>query len=68
VVLANLIAWPIAYFVMRNWLQDFAYRASLGIFTFALAMVLALVIAVVSVSFQAIRAAVSNPADSLRYE
>jgi predicted permease len=68
VVLANLIAWPIAYFVMRNWLQDFAYRASLGIFTFALAMVLALVIAIVSVSFQAIRAAVSNPADSLRYE
>jgi ABC-type antimicrobial peptide transport system permease subunit len=68
VVLANIISWPIAYFVMHNWLQDFAYRADLGIFTFILAMILALVIAIISVSFQAVRAAVSNPADSIRYE
>jgi len=68
VLLANLISWPVAYFVMRNWLQDFAYRTSLGVFTFVLAMVLALVIALLTVSFQAVKAAVSNPVDTLKYE
>ena len=68
VLLANIISWPVAYFVMRNWLQDFAYRTSLGVFTFVLAMVLALVIALLTVSFQAVKAAVANPVDALKYE
>ncbi len=68
VVLANLIAWPAAYFVMDKWLRSYAYRTSLGWFIFAAAMTAALVVAVISVSFQALRAAMANPADSLRYE
>ncbi|UCE23093.1 MAG: ABC transporter permease [Candidatus Aminicenantes bacterium] len=68
VLLANIISWPVAYFVMRNWLQDFAYRTSLGVFTFVLTMVLALVIALLTVSYKSIKAATANPVDSLRYE
>jgi len=68
VLLANIIAWPAAYFVMNNWLQNYAYHTGLGLYIFAAAMAAALVVAVISVSFQAIRAAVANPVDSLRYE
>ncbi|UCC40396.1 MAG: cell division protein FtsX, partial [Candidatus Aminicenantes bacterium] len=68
VLLANIISWPVAYFVLRNWLQDFAYRTSLGVFTFVLTMVLALVIALLTVSYKSIKAATANPVDSLRYE
>jgi len=68
VLLANIISWPVAYFVMRNWLQGFAYRANLGVFTFVLTMGLALVIALLTVSFQAVKAAVANPVDALKYE
>ena len=68
VLLANIISWPVAYFIMRNWLQDFAYRTSLGMLTFVLTMVLALVIALLTVSFQAVKAAVANPVDALKYE
>jgi ABC-type antimicrobial peptide transport system permease subunit len=68
VALANIIAWPAAYFVMDKWLQSYAYRTSLGWLIFVAALAAALVVAVISVSFQAIRAAVANPADSLRYE
>jgi ABC-type antimicrobial peptide transport system permease subunit len=68
VLLANLIAWPVAYFVMKNWLQNYAYHTGLGLYIFVAAMAAALVVAVISVSFQAIRAAVANPVDSLRYE
>jgi putative ABC transport system permease protein len=68
VLLANIISWPVAYFVMRNWLQDFAYRTNLGVFTFVMTMVLALVIALLTVSFRAVKAAVANPVDALKYE
>jgi len=68
VLLANIISWPVAYFVMKNWLQDFAYRTGLGAFTFVLTMVLALIIALLTVSFQAVKAAVANPVDALKYE
>jgi ABC-type antimicrobial peptide transport system permease subunit len=65
---ANVIAWPTAYLVMRKWLQSYAYRTDLGFFVFIGAMLLALFVAILSVSYQAIRAARANPADSLRYE
>jgi ABC-type antimicrobial peptide transport system permease subunit len=68
VLLANLIAWPAAYFAMKSWLQNYAYKTSLGLLIFLTALGMALIIAIISVSFQAIRAALTNPVDSLRYE
>lgn len=68
VLIANVIAWPIAYLVMRKWLQSFAYRIDIGVFTFLMAGALTLIIAWVTVSYQAIRASLINPADALRYE
>jgi putative ABC transport system permease protein len=68
VLLANLIAWPIAYFAMHRWLQNFAYRISIEVWIFFLAAFLAFMIAVITVSYQAVRAALANPAESLRYE
>lgn len=68
VLLANLIAWPVAYFAMNNWLQDFAYRIDIGWTAFALAGGLALLIALLTVSTQAIKAALANPVEALRYE
>jgi len=67
-MLANVIAWPAAYFVMENWLQNYAYQTGLELFIFLAAMAAALVVAIISVSFQAVKAAISNPVDSLRYE
>ncbi|MBN1224944.1 MAG: ABC transporter permease [Candidatus Aminicenantes bacterium] len=66
--IANLIAWPVAYFIMSRWLNDFAYRISLGIHLFVLAGLVALLIALSTVVFQAIKAALSDPVNSLRYE
>jgi putative ABC transport system permease protein len=68
VLIANIIAWPIAYYVMSRWLQGFAYRIKLDIWTFVLAAATALAIAAVTVSYQSIKAALTDPADSLRYE
>jgi putative ABC transport system permease protein len=68
VIIANLISWPVAYYAMHKWLQSFAYRIDLGIGIFILSGVAALCIALLTVSFQTIKAATANPVDSLRYE
>ena len=70
VLIANLVAWPLAYLAMHNWLEGFAYRIQLNshLGFFLLASVIALVIALVTVSFQAIKASLVNPINSLRYE
>jgi len=68
VLLANLIAWPLAYFIMQNWLTNFAYRIHISPLTFLLSALLALAVALITVSYQAVRAASANPIDSLRYE
>jgi putative ABC transport system permease protein len=68
VLIANIIAWPIAYFAMKHWLQYFAYRTSLSIWIFLLSGFAALAIALVTISVQTIKAAMSNPADILQYE
>ncbi len=68
VLIANVIAWPIAWFIMSRWLENFAYRIDLGLGIFLLAGLLALIIALVTVSWQTIRAATANPVESLRYE
>jgi len=66
--IANLIAWPIAYYLMSKWLQDFAYRVDMGWWLFLLSGGIALLIALLTVSYQAIKAATANPIESLRYE
>jgi putative ABC transport system permease protein len=68
VLVANIIAWPVAYFVMNKWLDNFAYRVNVGWMAFLLTAVLTSMIALLTVSYQSIKAAVANPADSLRYE
>ncbi len=68
VLIANVIAWPVAYVVMNNWLQDFAYRIAIGWWVFVIAGGLALLIALLTVSFQALKAALANPVEALRYE
>lgn len=68
VLLANLVAWPLAYWGMNQWLQNFPYRVDQGILTFVISAILALLVALLTVSFQSIRAGLSNPVDSLRYE
>jgi len=67
-LIANIVAWPIAYFAMQKWLQDFAYRTELAWWVFLLSGGLALAIALISVSVQAVKAALANPVDTLRYE
>jgi len=68
VALAVLIASPVAYFAMNKWLQDFTYRISIEWYVFAITGLLAVLIAILTVSFQAVKAAVANPVDSLRDE
>jgi putative ABC transport system permease protein len=68
VLLAVVIAWPLGYYIMNKWLQNFAYRTSLEFGTFLLAAALALIISVITVVYQAARAAIANPIESLRYE
>mgnify|MGYP006291573855 CR=1 FL=1 len=68
IVLANIIALPIAYFAMNVWLQNFAYRIGVKWWVFMVAGLIALLIALITVSFQTIKAAFRNPVDSLRNE
>ncbi len=68
VLIAALIACPLAWFSVYKWLQDYAYRINISGWTFLLIVFVALMIALVTVSFQAIRAAVANPVKSLRTE
>jgi len=68
VIVANLFAWPAAYSAVQRWLQDFAYRIDLGPGIFVLGGVLTLAIVLLTVGTQAIKSALSNPVDALRYE
>jgi len=68
VLVANIIAWPIAYIAMDKWLDNFAYRVNIGLTAFLLTAVLTSIIALLTVSYQSVKAALANPADSLRYE
>ncbi|MEE9443505.1 MAG: ABC transporter permease [candidate division Zixibacteria bacterium] len=67
-VISNIVAWPVAYFIMRKWLENFAYRIDLGLGIYAFATLLALTAALGTVVYQAIRAASANPVDSLKCE
>lgn len=68
IVIANIIAWPIAYYFMSQWLDGFAYKIGINIWLYALAAVVAIMIALITVGTQTIRAARTNPANTLRYE
>jgi len=68
ILLANVIAWPIAWYAMNKWLQNFAYRTGLNPLLFIFAGLLSLFIAALPVGYQAIKAAIADPIDSLRYE
>lgn len=68
VILGNLIAWPAAYFVLKRWLQNFAYQTPLSPEVFVFASLLALIIALMTVIYQSLRAALSNPVDAIRNE
>jgi putative ABC transport system permease protein len=68
VALANLIAWPLTYWAMTQWLQNFAFRTPIGIGIFLVSAALAMLLTVLTVGLQAVRAARANPVDSLRYE
>ena len=68
VLIGFIVAAPLAYYAMNRWLQDFAYRVEIGIGVFVLAGLLVLAIAWLTVSYQSIKAALSNPVEALRYE
>ncbi|MFA9452729.1 MAG: ABC transporter permease [Candidatus Aminicenantaceae bacterium] len=68
VLIANLVAWPLAYFIMNRWMQNFAYRAGITIWIFFLTGLAAMTIALLTVSFQSIRAALSDPVRAIKYE
>jgi putative ABC transport system permease protein len=68
IVIANVFAWPLAYYFMRKWLAGFAYHTDLNIIAFIASGLLALIIALLTVSAQTFKAATANPVDSLRYE
>jgi putative ABC transport system permease protein len=68
VLIANIIAWPLAWYAMSKWLTGFAYRINITWITFAIIALISVLIALITISFQAIKAAVANPVKSLRSE
>jgi ABC-type antimicrobial peptide transport system permease subunit len=68
VLIANLISWIPAYFFLTNWLQNFAYHEHISLFIFLISGISAVFIALLTVIFQAYRAAIANPATALKYE
>jgi putative ABC transport system permease protein len=68
VLLANLIAWPVTWFAMNKWLESFIYRMNINIGIFVLSGLIVIIIALITISFQTIKAANSNPVEALKYE
>jgi putative ABC transport system permease protein len=68
VVVAFIVAAPVGYLIINRWLQNFAYRVEIDVWTFVLVGFMALIIALVVVSYHSIKAALTNPVNTLRYE
>jgi ABC-type antimicrobial peptide transport system permease subunit len=68
VLVANIVAWPVAFYAMRSWLNDYPYRIKIGIEVFVISGLVALTIALLTVIYQAVKAAGANPVESLKYE
>jgi len=66
--IANLVAWPMVYLTSRIWLQNFAYRTHVGLGIFIFSAILVLLLSLGTISYQAVKAAMANPVNSLRYE
>ena len=68
IIAANVVAWPLAWYFMNKWLDTFAYHIDMDVMVYILAAIAAILIALITVSAQTIKAAMSNPAKTLRYE
>jgi putative ABC transport system permease protein len=68
ILMANIVAWPFSFFIMKRWIQNFPYRTEIGIVSFFVPSLVVLLIGLLTVSYQAIKAALANPVDSLQYE
>ena len=68
IFLANFIAWPIAYYAIGKWLQNFAYHTNTNLWIYVMSGMIVLFIALISVCYQVVKAALANPIDSLKYE
>ena len=68
VIISNVVAWPLSWLTMKNWLQNFTYRIDFPFWTFIISLLLSLIIAVITVSWQSIKASRMNPAASIRVE
>jgi putative ABC transport system permease protein len=68
VIIANIIAWPLSWLFFDHWLNNFAYQATINWWYFVLAGIISLIIALLTVSYQTIKAALANPVEALRYE
>ena len=68
VLIGNIIAWPVAYFLMNKWLENYAYRININIWIFILSAIITIGVVFITISFHTIKAATANPVKSLRYE
>ncbi len=68
VLVANILSWPVSWYIMDRWLEQFSFRISIGIWVFIFAAVLSLVIAMLTISYQAMKAALSNPVEAIKCE
>ncbi len=68
IAIASVISWPIAYYVMNNWLQDFSYRIGISYVMFIIIPILTIILSLLTVIYQTLKAAMKNPAETLRYE
>ncbi len=68
IVFSNIGAWPVAYYFMKKWLQNFAYHTDIKLIAFMASFVLSIIVTLLTVSYQSIKAALANPVDALRYE
>lgn len=68
VFIANIIAWPLGYYITHKWIEDYAYKIDIGLGIYVITGIAALLIAVISVGYQSVKAALVNPADNLRSE
>jgi ABC-type antimicrobial peptide transport system permease subunit len=68
VLISCVIASPVAFYFLKNWLQKYDYRVNIGVSVFIVSAMVAILITVITISFQAIRAAIANPVKSLRTE
>jgi putative ABC transport system permease protein len=68
VLLANLIAWPLAWYFMHKWLQNFAYQTPISWWVFLIPAIITLLVAITTVAWQSFRTAMQNPVQALKFE